>query len=680
MQKLVKIFLIIFSVSVFAQEQVLTSYNIFNLKSVTDTETSPDGKYVAYTVNIPRPFTDKPGSDYKHLYLLNIESGSATPLLEGKQSISQLRWSPDSKTIAFLSRLGEEKYTQVYFINPEGGSPEKITNSESSVQEFEFHPDGSTLGYVASEPESSKKKELKEKGFDAEIYEEEVRDLNLYLFDLKSNETKKLTSGFTVYDFEWSPDGSQILAVCADKNLVDYSYMFKRIFLINPGTGERSMLVENPGKLGQVAWAPDGKHIAFISATDVNDPVSGTLYVAEVPNNKKFSELKIYSEDFVGDVTHIVWKDESTILFSADEGVNTTFSERNINMPARKILIEAGKIFFSNFSYENGIVSLAGNTASHPSELFTLKIDENELVKHTDHNPWLAKVKLAKQEKIEYEARDGLRIEGVLLYPLNFSEGKKYPLIVYAHGGPESCVKNGWSTNYNMWGQVAAAKDYFVFMPNYRSSSGRGEEFSRMDFGDLGDEEFNDVIDGIDFLINKGWVDKDKVGIGGGSYGGYFSGWAATKHTDRFAAAVSFVGISNQISKRNTTDIPYEDYYVHWGLWTHEDYDLIYDRSPVKYANQSKTPTLILHGKEDPRVHPSQSLELYRALKTHGKAPVRLVWYPGQGHGNSKNTSKLDYSLRTMEWFDYYLKSDKPKDKMPDMWLDIESEEITQVQ
>src|SRR5690606_14385384 len=157
-----------------------------------------------------------------------------------------------------------------------------------------------------------------------------------------------------------------------------------------------------------------------ISATDVNDPVSGTLYVAEVPNNKKFSELKIYSEDFVGDVTHIVWKDESTILFSADEGVNTTFSERNINMPARKILIEAGKIFFSNFSYENGIVSLAGNTASHPSELFTLKIDENELVKHTDHNPWLAKVKLAKQEKIEYEARDGLRIEGVLLYPLNF--------------------------------------------------------------------------------------------------------------------------------------------------------------------------------------------------------------------------------------------------------------------
>jgi dipeptidyl aminopeptidase/acylaminoacyl peptidase len=265
----------------------------------------------------------------------------------------------------------------------------------------------------------------------------------------------------------------------------------------------------------------------------------------------------------------------------------------------------------------------------------------------------------------------------VLLYPLNFKEGERYPLIVYIHGGPESCVKNGWSTNYNMWGQVAAAKDYFVFMPNYRASSGRNEEFSRMDFGDLADEEFNDVLDGIDFLIDKGWVDKNKVGIGGGSYGGYFSGWAATKHTDRFAAAVSFVGVSNQISKRNTTDIPYEDYYVHWGIWTHEDYELVYDRSPVKYAHQSKTPTLILHGKDDPRVHPSQSLELYRALKTHGKAPVRLVWYPGQGHGNTKNTSKLDYNLRTMEWFDYYLKSNKPKDKMPDKWLNIDPDVVS---
>jgi dipeptidyl aminopeptidase/acylaminoacyl peptidase len=176
-----------------------------------------------------------------------------------------------------------------------------------------------------------------------------------------------------------------------------------------------------------------------------------------------------------------------------------------------------------------------------------------------------------------------------------------------------------------------------------------------MGLGDLAGKEFTDVLDGIDRLDDMGLIDPKRVGIGGGSYGGYFASWGATRHSKRFAAAVSFVGVSNQISKRNTTDIPWEDYHVHWGIWTHEDFAKVYDRSPVKWAQGSTTPTLILHGTEDPRVHPSQSLELYRALKMHGKAPVRLVWYPGEGHGNRRNTSRLDYLVRTMDWFETYL-------------------------
>ena len=202
-------------------------------------------------------------------------------------------------------------------------------------------------------------------------------------------------------------------------------------------------------------------------------------------------------------------------------------------------------------------------------------------------------------------------------------------------------------------------------MPNYRASSGRGVDFTMVGYGDLVGVEYDDVLDGIDHLIEIGYVDKDRVGMGGGSYGGYFSAWSATRHTDRFAASVVFVGISNQISKRKTTDIPWEDYYVHWGYWTHEDWQDVYSRSPIKYAHQSKTPTLILHGTDDPRVPPSQGLELYRALKLHGEAPVRLIWYNGEGHGNRLNVHRLDYIVRTMDWFDYYLNSDKPKDKMP---------------
>jgi dipeptidyl aminopeptidase/acylaminoacyl peptidase len=179
MLKSIKIFFIVFfAATAYSQDTVLDSYNLFNLKSVADAEVSPDGKYISYTVNIPRPFTDTPGTDYKH----------------------------------------------------NGGSPKKITSAESTIKEFEFHPDGSKLAYVSSEPEFDRKKELKEKGFDAEIYEEEIRDLNLYMHDFKKNESKKLTSNFSVYDFEWSPDGSKIMAVCAEKIWLTIPICLKEYF------------------------------------------------------------------------------------------------------------------------------------------------------------------------------------------------------------------------------------------------------------------------------------------------------------------------------------------------------------------------------------------------------------------------------------------------------------------
>ena len=310
-------------------------------------------------------------------------------------------------------------------------------------------------------------------------------------------------------------------------------------------------------------------------------------------------------------------------------------------------------------------MALGGSTMWHPSELFTYDVRKRNLKRQTTLNPWLKDKKFGVQERMTYTSRDGLKMEGVLAYPLDYKEGTKYPLITYIHGGPEACVKNGWTTYYSLWGQVATAKGYFVFMPNYRGSSGRGVAFSKMNQGDLGDEEFNDVLDGIDDLIARGMVDKTKVGIGGGSYGGYFAAWAATKHSDRFAAAVVFVGISDQLSKRYSTDIPYESYYSHWKFWPHENRELVIDRSPITHAENNKTPTLILHGKNDTRVHPSQSLMLYRALKLPKKAPVRLIWYPEEGHGNRKNPARLDYNLRTLAWFDYYLKGGGNKNQLP---------------
>jgi dipeptidyl aminopeptidase/acylaminoacyl peptidase len=264
-------------------------------------------------------------------------------------------------------------------------------------------------------------------------------------------------------------------------------------------------------------------------------------------------------------------------------------------------------------------------------------------------------MKFGKQETVKYKARDGVEIEGILIRPLNEQAGAKSPLILCVHGGPEAHESNGWLTNYSRPGQMAASRGMAVFYPNYRGSTGRGVAFAKSSQGDAGGKEFDDLIDAVDHLIAAGVADGAKVGITGGSYGGYATAWCSTRYSERFAAGVMFVGISNKISKFGTTDIPDEEFDVHALHRPWEMLDFFRERSPITYADRCKTPLLILGGKDDTRVDPSQSKEMYRWLKVRGQAPVRLVQYPGEGHGNRKACAKLDYSVRMMQWLQHYL-------------------------
>jgi dipeptidyl aminopeptidase/acylaminoacyl peptidase len=314
-------------------------------------------------------------------------------------------------------------------------------------------------------------------------------------------------------------------------------------------------------------------------------------------------------------------------------------------------------------------VAVVGHTSNHPPEVYLFETFEWEEPRRlTDSNPWLKDMKFAKQEVIKYKAKDGLELEGVLIRPLNEEKGKRYPLVLNVHGGPEAHYSNGWTTNYNALGQVAAAKGMAVFYPNYRGSTGYGVEFSMKGQKEAGGKEFDDLIDGVDHLIKMGLVDEKKVGITGGSYGGYATAWGATYYSHRFAAGVMFVGISDWISCAGTTDIPHEMNLVHHRKWLWDDWDYFKKASPINYLDKHKTPLLIMHGKADPRVNPGQSLELYRHLKVRNQAPVRLVLYPGEGHGNRRAASRLDYNLRALQWMEHYLKG--PGGKMPAMELD----------
>jgi len=268
-------------------------------------------------------------------------------------------------------------------------------------------------------------------------------------------------------------------------------------------------------------------------------------------------------------------------------------------------------------------------------------------------------------------AGDGLMLEGILIRPLNEKKGQSYPLVVIVHDGPGAHYSNGWLTSCNELGQVAAAKGMAVFYPNYRGSTGYGVPFSTLNRKDAGGNEFYDLVDAVDYLVKTGLVDKKKVGVVGAGYGGYGANWCATNYSHIFTAAASLGGISDWISCAGTTDSPQEKYHTLHHKWLWEDWEYFAKISPIKHLDAAKTPLLLLHGKRDKRIDPSQSLELYRHLKVRHQAPVRLVLYPDEGHMLERTASRLDCNMRLLQWMEYYLKG--PGNAVPppeiDHWL-----------
>ncbi len=331
----------------------------------------------------------------------------------------------------------------------------------------------------------------------------------------------------------------------------------------------------------------------------------------------------------------------------------------------RKIILDSSVsgVIFSTPRYTADFKHFVftGSTPSDRSNIYYWN-GKKEPYQLTDINPGLKTKTLGKQEVIRYNARDGKEIEGLLIHPVGCDPGTQYPLVVYVHGGPESHHSNGWLSRYSTPGQVMAGRGYLVMYLNYRASTGYGVDFAMEGFMDPAGKEFDDIADGIEYAVKAKGADPDRVGLAGGSYGGYASGWFATYYTKYVKAVCMFVGISNNISKRGTTDIAYEELYVHSGKLLEEQWQLDLERSPIYWAHQSKTATLIYGGAADTRVHPSQSIELYRRMKMNDHPAVRLVQYPGEGHGNRNQVGRIDVLYRQMEWLDWYVKELNPLD------------------
>jgi dipeptidyl aminopeptidase/acylaminoacyl peptidase len=655
-----------------AADQLFTPSHVAKLQRVGSAAVSPDGKHVAYTLAVPRiPFDDdEDGRGWVELHVVAAD-GTSRPFVTGKVNIGGVQWLPDGSAIAYIAKRGDDKHSSLYTVPIDGGESRHAIEHDADISGVSFHPSDNRLAFLAKEPLSKESQEYHDKGFDQEIYEEDWRPTKVWIADRKDKtKPRSLDLPGSASFVQWSSSGGQLVVVLAPTPLVDDSYMSKRVYVVDADTGKVVERINNPGKLGQVGWSPNGKHLAMVSAIDIHDPSEGHLMITAVPGDGSIRDLM---PDYQAHVSSFAWRDDNTLVWVADDRQATTISSITLS-GQKQVINDDHHVVFSNLtaSDDGKVISLVGHHPQHFHEVFLLGPDEAAPRKLTDSNPWLADMRFAEQKVIRWQARDGLELEGVLVHPLNHESGRRYPLIMAVHGGPEAHVANGWVTSYSYPGQVAAARGFAVFYPNYRGSTGRGVAFSKMGQADAAGKEFDDLVDGVDHLIDIGLVDRDKVGITGGSYGGYASAWGSTYYSDRYAASVMFVGISDNVSKVGTTDIPEEMFLVHHlkRLW--DDWDYFLERSPIRHIEKNRTPTLILHGKNDPRVHPSQSLEFFRHLKTLKQAPVRLVLYEGEGHGNRKAAARLDYNLRMLRWMEHYLQGEGGDP--PDMKIDYKKE------
>ncbi|ODB37552.1 peptidase S9 [Pseudoalteromonas sp. BMB] len=647
----------------------ITIEDIPKIQSVSSTSVSPDGELVAFTRSVPRElYVDQNGSNYSELYVIDDE-GVERPFITGKVSISSISWSADGQFIYFLTKKKEDKQRALYRIAVNGGEAQKVLSLKGTgISAYSLSPNGKQVAILAMPAADKSEKELKKLGFMAEVYELGLKNKQLHIIDLAASE-KPLTpaalniEGY-VSEINWADDASKLLVKTQPTALIDDKYMKSQWHVLDAKTQQITTSFKTEGKLGTAEFSHDGKYIAILGAEDKHDPATGRLYLADAQSGK----VEEWIPNFMGHIGDFEWSSrKNQLTFVANVGAESFIGQIKVGSNKYKKLIKEGKFIASNLSISDSdkTIALRANTAKHPNEVFVIR--SSKATRLSNSNPWLDNKRFAKQEAINFKARDGVEIGGVLIYPLDYQEGTRYPLIMSVHGGPESHDKNGWLTSYSDPGQMGAARGYAVFYPNYRGSTGKGVDYSKLGQGDYAGKEFDDLVDMKEYLVNTGLVDTKRVGITGGSYGGYASAWGATKLTEHFAASVMFVGVTNQLSKFGTTDISNEMYLVHARSYPWDKWQWYLERSPIYWAGQSKTPLLIMHGKDDPRVHPAQSMELYRYMKVQGK-DVRLVYYPGEGHGNRKAAAQYDYSLRLMRWMDNYLIEGK-KD-MPDYEID----------
>jgi dipeptidyl aminopeptidase/acylaminoacyl peptidase len=659
-----------------ADRRGITPEDYFSFQFISDAHLSPDAKLVAYVVTT---IDHKKNRRESAIWLLPVD-GSAAPRRLSAEGFSSNapRWSPDSKTLAFLSTRNTDAAatdapkSQIYLLPMiAGGEALPLTKLKNGVQSFQWSPDSTRLVCVALSgpsdavaPADRKSdvrhyKHIRYKFNDTGWFDDKRR--HLWVVTVASAEAKQITDGqdWNDTDPQWSPDGAHI-AFVSDRSGKAYDDSDNTdVWVIPAAGGSLVKISDHPFQDEEPRWSPDGAQILFTGQTERHQ--FAKLYVASSSGGAP-SQLAVKNLDLIPGELH--WPVAGEFLFSAGEKAETHIYRANLAAHSfSRVTSGPRSVHGFDLNAKAGVMVYLSNDFEHMDDLYLAKLDgsgERQLT-HLNANLW-QQLQLQPVEHVPYKSTDGWPVDGFFVKPLGWQSGKKYPMVLVIHGGPAGMFGVDWYHEF----QVYAAKGWAVFFCNPRGSTGYGEKFERGIINNWGGMDYQDVMAGVDAALKQyPWIDETALGVTGGSYGGFMTNWIVG-HTNRFKAAVTLRSLSNFISDEGTRDGDYghEEYFK--GI-LFDDFDQYWSASPLRYARDVHTPTLILHSDLDFRVPIEQGEQWFRALQHYG-VQSELVLFPRENH-NLTRTGEPKHLVESLNWqiywFDRYLNGNgnaKPPD------------------
>ena len=657
-------------------KHAITFDDMIQMHRVGEAQVSPDGRWVAYTVSTPDMDANRGASN---IWIVPSTGGASLQLTQSGHDSSPV-WSPDGKTIAFLSsRSGD---SQVYLLSMDGGEAKPLTHLSTGADIVKWSPDGKTIAFTSSvypdckddacnSARDAEKEKSKVKAHVAEhlLYRHwthwnEGKRGHLFVVTADGIATPRDLTAEANYDvppderggpsdLNFSPDSKEI-CFTAVTDPIEAISTNGDLFVVLVAGGEAKRITTQQGFDGGPAYSPDGKYIAYhaqLTPEYESDRWRVMLYDRATGTNENLSE------GFDRSANELTWSaDSKTIYFTAE---NETLQP--IYSMAPRAGAEPKKIVADSF---NSMISLSGDgktlvfertSLKMPSEIFAAASDGSGVRQLTHQNDSiLASLKMNAPETFWFEGAGGIKVQAMLIRPPDFDASKKYPLLVLLHGGPQTMWSNAWGYRWNA--QVFSAAGYVTLMINRRGSTGYGQKFTDEITNDWGGKPYVDVMNGVDFALKKySYIDGSRMAAAGGSYGGYMANWIAT-HTGRFKAIISHAGIYDKNSMYATEELWFEEHDMQGMPWTNPE---SYRKwAPMTYAGdlaKFKTPTLVIAGERDYRVPYTQSLEFFNTMQRQG-VPSKLVIFPDEGHWVLKPQNGKFWYKTFLDWLATYVK------------------------